>query len=54
MTPYGGIYADQYWLKWWLAAWRHQAITWNNYDWLRGAQTQTDINPPDAENGIFW
>ena len=22
----------QYWLRWWLDAWRHQAITWTNVD----------------------
>ena len=28
--PYGDIELGQYWLRWWLAAWRHQAIIWTN------------------------
>ena len=29
VTPYGYI-TCQHWLKWWLVAWQHQAITWSN------------------------
>ena len=32
MTPYGNINLDQRWLRQWLVAWRHQAITWTNVD----------------------
>ena len=27
---YGDIAQGQHWLRWWLVAWRHQAITWTN------------------------
>ena len=30
VMPYGGIDWGQHWLRWWLVAWRHQAITWTN------------------------
>ena len=32
MMPYGDIDLGQQWLRWWLGAWRHQAITWTNVD----------------------
>ena len=32
MTPYGDMELGQHWLRWWLVAWRHQAITWTNVD----------------------
>ena len=32
LTPYGDINLGQHWLRLWLAAWRHQAITWTNVD----------------------
>ena len=32
VTPYGGIDLGQHWLRKWLVAWRHQAITWTNVD----------------------
>ena len=32
VTPYGDIDPGQHWLRWWLVAWRHQAITWTNVD----------------------
>ena len=32
MTPYGDRYRGQHWLRLWLVAWRHQAITWTNVD----------------------
>ena len=32
MKPYGDRELGQPWLRWWLAAWRHQAITWTNVD----------------------
>ena len=32
VTPYGNINLGQHWLRYWLVAWRHQAITWTNVD----------------------
>ena len=32
VMPYGDIDLGQHWLRWWLVAWRHQAITWTNVD----------------------
>ena len=33
VTPYGDRDVGQHWLKQWLVAWRHKAITWTNADW---------------------
>ena len=32
VIPYGDKYQGQHWFRWWLVAWRHQAITWTNVD----------------------
>ena len=32
VTPYVNIDLGQHWLKQWLGAWWHQAMTWNNVD----------------------
>ena len=32
VTPFGDIDLGQHWLRKWLVAWRHQAITWTNVD----------------------
>ena len=32
VKPYGDINLCQHWLKQWLVAWQHQAITWTNVD----------------------
>ena len=32
VTPNGDINLSRRWFKWWLLAWRHQAITWTNVD----------------------
>ena len=32
MTPYGDRKLGQHWPRYWLVAWRHQAITWTNVD----------------------
>ena len=32
VTPYGDTDLGQHWLRLWLVAWRHQAITWTNVD----------------------
>ena len=34
VTPYGDIDLGQHWLRLWLVAWQHQAITWTNVDLL--------------------
>ena len=31
-NTYGGIDLGQHWLRQWLVAWWHQAITWTNVD----------------------
>ena len=33
VTPYGDRDLGQHWLRQWLVALRHQAITWTNVDW---------------------
>ena len=33
VTPHGDRELSQPWLRKWLVAWRHQAITWTNVDW---------------------
>ena len=32
MTPFDDIDMGQHWIRWWLVAWQHQAITWTNVD----------------------
>ena len=32
VTPHGVMDRGQHWLRKWLAAWRHQAFTWTNFD----------------------
>ena len=32
VMPHGDIELGWHWLKWWLVAWRHQAIAWTNVD----------------------
>ena len=32
VTPYGDLDLGQHWLRQWIVAWRHQAITWTNVD----------------------
>ena len=33
MAPYGNVDLGQHWLRWWLVAWWHQAITWTSVDY---------------------
>ena len=33
VTPCGNRDLGQHWLRYWLVAWLHQAITWTNVDW---------------------
>ena len=33
VKPYGNRDLGQHWLRQWLVAWQHQAITWTNVDW---------------------
>ena len=32
VTPYGDVNCGQHWLRLWVVAWWHQAITWTNVD----------------------
>ena len=32
LAPYRDIDLGQHWLRYWLVAWRHQAITWTSVD----------------------
>ena len=34
VRPYGDINLGQLWLRWWLVAWRHKAITWININFM--------------------
>ena len=34
MPPYGDIDLDQHWLRLWLDAWWHRAITWSNVNFF--------------------
>ena len=36
LMPFGDRDLDQHWLRYWLVAWRHEAITWTNVDWSSG------------------
>ena len=40
VTPYGDIELGQHWLRLWLDAWQHQAITWTNVDLSSVRSTQ--------------
>ena len=42
VMPYGDIDLGQHWLRLWLVAWQHQAITWTNVDW--SSVKSSDIN----------
>ena len=33
VMPDGDRDLGQHWLRQWIVAWRHQAITWTNVDW---------------------
>ena len=43
VTPWGDINLGQHWLRWWLGAWRHQAITWTNADLSWGKSTNIHL-----------
>ena len=43
VTLYGGINPDQYWLRKWLVASWHQAITWTNTDFALVRFCWTDL-----------
>ena len=49
-TPYGDIELGQHWLRQWLVAWRHQAITWTNVDL---SVRSPSINPR-ALSSMIW
>ena len=42
VKPYGDRDLGQHWLRQWLVAWQHQAITWTDVDWL--SVKSNDIN----------
>ena len=69
VTPYGGRDLSQHWLRQWLVAWRHQAITWTNVDLssLRSSDVHLraislEISQPSASKislkiiflGFYW
>ena len=43
VMPYGDRDLGQHWLRSWLVAWRHQAITWTNVDWSSVKSSDIDI-----------
>ena len=49
VTPYGKRYLNQHWLRYWLVAWRHQAITWTNVDWSSVKSNDIDISAISLE-----
>ena len=69
MAPYGDIDPSQYWLRYRLSAWWHQAIAWTNVHFLSVmfcgihlriefgdalAQLQASGDPEMAEIAGFW
>ena len=57
VKPFGDIDLGQHWLRYWLVAWRHQAITWTNVD-LSSARSSyihlmvnlREIHPPSVKS----
>ena len=49
VTPYGYRDLGQHWLKQWLVAWRHQAITWINVDWSSVKSSDVQIRAISQE-----
>ena len=43
VTPYGEIDLGQHWLRQWLVAWQHQAITWTNVDLSSGSSNDIHL-----------
>ena len=50
VTPYGDMELGQHWLRQWLVAWRHQAITWTNVDW---SSVKSNDIPIKGKPGFF-
>ena len=44
LMPYGDIDLGQHWLRLWLDAFRHQAITWTNVDLLSEVSCGNHLN----------
>ena len=36
VMPYGDKKEGQYWVRWYLATWQPQAVTWTDVDFLAG------------------
>ena len=49
VTPYGDKDLGQHWLRKWLVAWQHQAITWNNVDWSSVKSSDNHIRATSQE-----
>ena len=49
VTPYGDRDLGQHWLRQWLVAWRHQAITWTNVDLSSVSLTDVDLRASSQE-----
>ena len=49
MTPYGDRDLGQHWLRQWLVAWWHQAITWTNVDWSSAKSSDIHIRAISLE-----
>ena len=49
MTSYGDTDLGQHWLRQWLVAWRHQAITWTSFDLssVRSSDIQLRVIQPE-------
>ena len=44
----------QHWFRWWIAAWRHQAITWTNVDSLSKVFCGIHLKASSKEVLINW
>ena len=53
VMPCSKINLDQHWLKQWLVAWRHQAITWTNFDEVLWHSPQSNITG-NAHLTLIW
>ena len=51
VTPYSDRDLGQHWLRQWLVAWRHQAITWTNVDW--SSMKSSDIHIRAISQGML-
>ena len=49
MTAYGDRDLSQHWLRLWLVAWQHQAITWANVHWSSAKSSDIHIGAISQE-----